>query len=66
MGKGKLKKEVTMLYGWYRRPFKVNLTHEIYEYKEISREVLAKYIGGRGLGTYLFVRYISGPILSPR
>ena len=50
-----------MLYGWHGRLFKVNLMHETDEYKEISKEVLAKYIGGRGLGAYLFVKYTSDP-----
>ncbi len=54
-----------MLYGWHGRLLEVNLTHETYEYKEISKEALAKYIGGRGLGTYLFVRYTSDPDIDP-
>ena len=37
---------------------RIDLSNRSYEIKEIPHEIIKKYIGGRGLGSYLLYRFV--------
>jgi aldehyde:ferredoxin oxidoreductase len=39
---------------------KIDLSRKSYEVEEIPREIIRKYIGGRGLGAYLLYKFVPG------
>jgi len=41
------------MYGFYGRILKVDLSEETYSIEAVSDEILAKYLGGKGLASYL-------------
>jgi len=47
------------MYGFHNRLLRINLTGHVFSSEEISDDVLRKYLGGKGLGTYLMLREIS-------
>ncbi|HDG61918.1 MAG TPA: hypothetical protein ENG15_02820, partial [Thermotoga sp.] len=50
-----------MLYGWWGKMMVVDLSKGSIDKEEIDEKVLKKYIGGRGLGAYLFVQHTRDP-----
>ncbi|MDI3534167.1 MAG: aldehyde:ferredoxin oxidoreductase [Thermosediminibacterales bacterium] len=46
------------MYGFYNRLLKINLTNKTYHVEEIADEILKKYLGGKGLGSYLLLKEI--------
>ncbi|RKX48021.1 MAG: aldehyde ferredoxin oxidoreductase [Thermotogae bacterium] len=59
-------KEVNdLLYGWWGKMMVVDLSKGSIDKEEIDEKVLKKYIGGRGLGAYLFVQHTRDPNVDP-
>ena len=54
-----------MLYGWWGKMMVVDLSKGSIDKGEIDEKVLRKYIGGRGLGAYLFVQHTKDPNVDP-
>ena len=54
-----------MLYGWWGKMMVVDLSKGSIDKEEIDEKVLKKYIGGRGLGAYLFVQHTRDPNVDP-
>jgi len=44
--------------GFYRRVLHVDLTEERWRVEELPQKILAGYLGGKGLGTYLMLEHI--------
>ena len=44
--------------GYWGKIAEVDLSNRRVEIKEIEYDILKKYIGGRGLGTYLYTKYV--------
>jgi aldehyde:ferredoxin oxidoreductase len=40
------------------RILKIDLSKKSYEIEEIPREIIKKYLGGRGLGSYLLYKFV--------
>lgn len=45
------------MYGFFGRILQVNLSENNYEIVEIEESIYKKYLGGKGLGSYLLTRY---------
>ncbi len=45
------------MYGWYNKFLRINLSSKKIEKFRINEEILVKYLGGRGLGTYFLKDY---------
>jgi aldehyde:ferredoxin oxidoreductase len=58
---------MTVLKGFYGKLLRINLTEQNYQVENIPEEVFKQYLGGKGLGTYLLLKYLSPGIhpLSP-
>ncbi|MBS4026946.1 MAG: aldehyde ferredoxin oxidoreductase family protein [Clostridia bacterium] len=56
-----------MTYGFYGKILHIDLTNQSHVVEEITSEVLSRYLGGKGLGTYLLLREVPRGIdpLSP-
>ena len=46
--------------GFYQRLLRINLTDRSYEVEEISESILKRFLGGKGLGSYLLVKNVPG------
>lgn len=55
------------MYGFYNKILRVNLTQRSYQVEKIEDEVLARYLGGKGLGTHLLMENLKPGVtpLSP-
>jgi len=60
-----LKEVNDLLYGWWGKMMVVDLSKGSIDKEEIDEKVLKKYIGGRGLGAYLFVQHTRDPNVDP-
>ena len=47
------------MYGFYNRLLRVNLSEESFSEEKIPDEIYPRYLGGKGLGTYLMLKEIS-------
>jgi aldehyde:ferredoxin oxidoreductase len=45
-----------VVHGFYKRIIKVNLSDKTFEFERIGEEVYARYLGGKGFGSYLLQR----------
>ncbi|GAV22269.1 aldehyde ferredoxin oxidoreductase [Carboxydothermus pertinax] len=56
-----------MMKGFYGKILRINLTDKSYRVEDISEEILKKYLGGKGLGSYLLLNNVAPGIdpLSP-
>lgn len=56
-----------MMKGFYGKLLRINLTEQSYRVEDIPEEVFKKYLGGKGLGTYLLLKYLAPGVdpLSP-
>jgi aldehyde:ferredoxin oxidoreductase len=45
---------------------KIDLSNTSYEIEEIPNEIIRKYIGGRGLGSYLLYKLVPGKVFFAR
>jgi len=52
-------------YGWHEKLLVVDLEKGSCEYIESRREPLKKYIGGRGIGAFYFLKYTQDPNVDP-
>ncbi|MCR8463586.1 MAG: hypothetical protein NDP16_05545, partial [Crenarchaeota archaeon] len=41
------------LYGWNGKILRINLTKKSVKIQEVDRDVLAKFVGGRGLAAWI-------------
>ena len=48
-----------MLKGFYGKLLRINLTEQNYQVENVPEEVYQQYLGGKGLGTYLLLKYLS-------
>ncbi|RKX54475.1 MAG: aldehyde ferredoxin oxidoreductase, partial [Thermotoga sp.] len=53
------------MYGWHGKLLEVDLSSGKWEYIDLDEKILKKYIGGRGLGAYLFLKYTEDPNVDP-
>jgi len=56
-----------MMKGFYGKLLRINLTEKNHRVEDIPEEVFKKYLGGKGLGTYLLLKYLAPGVdpLSP-
>lgn len=56
-----------MMKGFYGKLLRINLSEQSYREENIPEEVFKQYLGGKGLGTYLLLKYLAPGIdpLSP-
>lgn len=54
-----------MPYGWHEKLLVVDLGKGSCEYIDVEKELLKKYIGGRGIGAFYFLKYTQDPNVDP-